>query len=85
MSRSKSIEQAAASIFILGKTGDVSFPKRSPSSSRSVDLPYLSRQVTVGRNSNFHKLTAEDRERLGGIEYRALKLLLKIVSGTTST
>jgi hypothetical protein len=39
----------------------------------------------VGRNSNFYKLTDADRERLGGIEYRALRLLLKIVSGTTST
>lgn len=84
MSRTKSIERAAASIFVLGKTSTAS-PRPSTSSSRWADLPYLSRQVTVGRNSNFQKLTAEDRERLGGIEYRALKLLLKIVSGTTST
>lgn len=84
MSRTKSVEHAAASLFILGKTATPS-PKRSISSSRWADLPYLSRQVTIGRNSNFHKLTAEDRERLGGIEYQALKLLLKIVSGTTST
>lgn len=39
----------------------------------------------MGRNSQFYNLTAQDRERLGGIEYRALKLLLKIASGTTST
>lgn len=46
------------------------------------DLPGLSKQVTVGRNSRFYNLTKEDRERLGGIEYRSLKLLLKIVLGT---
>jgi hypothetical protein len=84
MSRARSIEHAAASIFVLGKTGTPS-PRRSLSSSRAADLPNLSRQATVGRNSNFYRLTDADRERLGGIEYRALRLLLKIVSGTTST
>lgn len=84
MSRARSIEHAAASIFVLGKTSTPT-PRRSRSSSRVADLPYLSREATVGRNSTFKKLTAADRERLGGIEYRALKLLLKIVSGTTST
>lgn len=84
MSRSKSIEQAAASLFILGKTRTAT-PRQSSSIARGADLPYLSKQVTVGRNSNFYKLSVQDRERLGGIEYRALKLLLKIISGTTST
>jgi hypothetical protein len=51
---------------------------------RPLDLPYISNSVTIGRNSTFHNLTAEDRERLGGIEYRALKLLLKIVTGSVS-
>ncbi|KAJ4306956.1 low affinity potassium transporter [Collariella sp. IMI 366227] len=82
LSHSKSLENAAASLFILGKTSPPSpSPKRSISSSRWANLPYLSRQATVGRNSRFHKLTVEDRERLGGIEYCALRLLLKIVSG----
>jgi hypothetical protein len=86
ISHTKSLEHAAASLFVLGKTSAASpSPQCSLSSSRWADLPYLSRQATVGRNSNFRKLTAQDRERLGGIEYRALKLLLKIVSGTTST
>jgi hypothetical protein len=48
---------------------------------KTSDLPQLSRQVTIGRNSNFYNLSEEDRERLGGIEYRALRLLLKFVSG----
>ena len=34
----------------------------------------------VGRNSRFLKLTHEQKEELGGIEYRASKLLLIIVS-----
>lgn len=33
----------------------------------------------VGRNSQFHGLTADEREELGGTEYRALKLLSIIV------
>lgn len=44
-------------------------------------LPWLSRQVTVGRNSDFRGLSAQDREELGGIEYRSLKILLKILIG----
>jgi len=84
LSRRKSVEHAAVSLFVLGKT-EIGLPRRSISSARGADLPYLSNQVTVGRNSSFHRLSTQDRERLGGIEYRALKLLLKIVSGTTST
>jgi hypothetical protein len=45
---------------------------------------YLSSQATIGRNSQFQNLTKEDRELLGGLEYRALKLLLKIVVGNIS-
>ncbi|KAE8140841.1 cation transport protein-domain-containing protein [Aspergillus pseudotamarii] len=48
--------------------------------SKDLDLPSLSSKATVGRNSQFHNLTERDRELLGGIEYRSLKLLLKIVT-----
>ncbi|KAA8645249.1 hypothetical protein EYZ11_011350 [Aspergillus tanneri] len=54
---------------------------RKISLSQQLDLPELSSQATLGQNSQFHNLTAEDREILGGIEYRSLKLLLKIVTG----
>lgn len=40
---------------------------------------FLSENVIVERNSNFKGLTAEDKEKLGGVEYRSLKLLLKFV------
>lgn len=38
-------------------------------------MPYLSWQPTLGRNSAFVDLTEEQREELGGIEYRSLKTL----------
>ncbi|KAL5317590.1 hypothetical protein ACEPPN_014686 [Leptodophora sp. 'Broadleaf-Isolate-01'] len=54
---------------------------RSASRASSVDnaLPYLSYAPTVGRNSTFVNLTQEQREELGGIEYRALKTLAIIL------
>ncbi|KAH7396220.1 cation transport protein-domain-containing protein [Pyrenochaeta sp. MPI-SDFR-AT-0127] len=42
-------------------------------------MPYLSWAPTIGRNSNFVDLSEEQREELGGIEYRALKLLAMIL------
>lgn len=42
-------------------------------------MPYLSWTPTVGRNSQFIDLTEEQREELGGIEYRSLKLLAIIL------
>lgn len=42
-------------------------------------MPYLSWTPTLGRNSNFVDLTEDQREELGGIEYRALKLLAIIL------
>ncbi|KAL2810971.1 putative potassium ion transporter [Aspergillus granulosus] len=44
-------------------------------------LPYLSWDATVARNSNFIDLTEEQRDELGGIEYRALKTLAVILIG----
>ncbi|KIE02894.1 potassium transporter, partial [Metarhizium majus ARSEF 297] len=45
------------------------------SSSKTEDMPYLSYTPTMGRNSNFVGLTLEQREELGGIEYRSLRTL----------
>lgn len=41
--------------------------------------PYLSWEPTIGRNSAFPDLTQEQREELGGIEYRSLKTLWLIL------
>jgi potassium uptake Trk family protein len=43
--------------------------------------PYLSWQATTGRNSIFLGLTEEQREELGGIEYRSLKTLATVLLG----
>lgn len=43
------------------------------------DMPYLSYTPTMGRNSNFLDLTLEQREELGGIEYRALRTLALVL------
>jgi potassium uptake Trk family protein len=45
------------------------------------DMPYLSWQPTIGRNSAFVDLTEEQRDELGGIEYRSLKTLALILVG----
>ncbi|KAJ6103334.1 hypothetical protein N7486_005761 [Penicillium sp. IBT 16267x] len=79
------LEQAASMMFRVGAS---SVPRRSQSSVqgkkskyKQLALPNISTHATQSRNSQFHHLTAEDREMLGGIEYRSLKLLLKIVVG----
>lgn len=51
----------------------------SNSLGRTRTVNYLSWQPTVGRNSNFVHLTEEQKAELGGVEYRANKLLIKIV------
>lgn len=76
------LERVASSIFVL--EGRPSTRQKQPplqhSLSEHLHLP-LSSHAALGPNSQFRNLTAEDRETLGGIEYRSLKLLLKIVTG----
>lgn len=51
------------------------------SRSRDDDTPYLSWQPTLGRNSQFiGELSDEQKEELGGIEYRSLKTLALILT-----
>lgn len=78
----RTIERVASSLFVVGgPPSQIRRPKQKPAIALSKDLglPYLSSQATVGRNSLFHNLTAKDREKIGGIEYRSLKLLLKVL------
>ncbi|KAH6970899.1 cation transport protein-domain-containing protein [Ilyonectria sp. MPI-CAGE-AT-0026] len=85
LSEARSMDRVAgvaSSMFILGNTDSRKERRPSLVSQPTLavgDFPQLSREVTVGRNSLFHNMTSEDREELGGIEYRSLKLLLKIV------
>ncbi|EWY79271.1 hypothetical protein FOYG_17552 [Fusarium oxysporum NRRL 32931] len=85
-----SIERVTSSVFVLGQTRsrsrDLNRGRRDASRPRAPythvsDLPQLSSRVTIGRNSQFHGLTAEERETLGGMEYRSLKLLFWISMG----
>ncbi|KAH3675579.1 hypothetical protein WICMUC_002668 [Wickerhamomyces mucosus] len=46
---------------------------------RRMSTNYLSWNPQVGRNSTFGTLTYQQKEELGGVEYRALKLLVKIL------
>lgn len=46
---------------------------------RVMSTNYLSWVPTIGRNSTFVRLTDEQKEELGGVEYRAVKLLIKIL------
>ena len=78
ISRANSIERAASSIFVIGGRHSSDVSKRRPDAQDDTRLPQLSAHATVGRNSNFHNLSSDDRQLLGGIEYRALRLLLKI-------
>ncbi|ESU09095.1 hypothetical protein FGSG_04057 [Fusarium graminearum PH-1] len=86
LSQVRSVERVAtvaSSLFVIGNTAQG--PKERPLARAPTlavgDFPNLSREVTIGRNSIFHNLTSEDREELGGIEYKSLKLLLKIIVG----
>jgi hypothetical protein len=56
-----------------------SFLTRQKDDEEEDPMPYLSWAPTIGRNSNFVDLSEEQREELGGIEYRALKLLAIIL------
>lgn len=70
--------------------GSVSRTKSRPGTSGSLrpwntkekeSMPYLSWEPTIGRNSAFVDLTEEQREELGGIEYRSLKTLAIVLVG----
>lgn len=76
------LDRVASMMFRPGVSASEERRTRRPSQAtyNQPTLPNLSSQATIGRNSQFHNLTTEDRERLGGIEYRSLKLLLKIVT-----
>ncbi|RLV95413.1 Low-affinity potassium transport protein [Spathaspora sp. JA1] len=56
-----------------------SFQETGSRLSRTMSTNYLSWTPTVGRNSTFVYLTDEQKDELGGVEYRAVKLLIKIL------
>ena len=63
-----------------GRAGTFSTFKRTNTQQKE-SAPYLSWEPTIGRNSAFVDLTEEQREELGGNEYRSLKTLTVILIG----
>ncbi|WWD17950.1 hypothetical protein CI109_102395 [Kwoniella shandongensis] len=53
----------------------------APSGTEGKEVPYISFAAVVGRNSRFTGLTQDQMDELGGVEYRALRVLLYIVVG----
>lgn len=75
------VADIASRLFVIGQNpeqrnllGGRGRSRRNPSP-RKPDLPKLSSKATLGRNSDFRHLSTEDKEHLGGLEYRALKEL----------
>ena len=69
---------------LRSRTG--TFASLRPTGSRENNpMPYLSWQPTLGRNSAFVDLTEEQREELGGIEYRSLKTLAVVLVSKYAT
>ncbi|KAI9807206.1 MAG: hypothetical protein M1825_005924 [Sarcosagium campestre] len=66
---------------IRSRAGTFSSFLASQSNKEKEPMPYLSWTPTIGRNSAFVDLTEEQREELGGIEYRALKTLAIVLVG----
>jgi hypothetical protein len=54
----------------LGLTHNAAFPSH---------IGNLIRKEVIGRNSEFHGLTLQEREQLGGVEYSAIQLLSWVV------
>ena len=66
---------------LRARVGTFSSLKEWASREQEPATPYLSWQPTIGRNSAFVDLTEEQREELGGIEYRSLKTLAVVLIG----
>jgi len=77
--RGPSFEGSSSNAHTRRRSGTFNSMKSSQNREGDKDIPYLSWQPTVGRNSAFIDLTEEQREELGGIEYRTLKTLALVL------
>lgn len=71
----------APSVAGLRRRGSTFASMKTSASKEKDPMPYLSWEPTIGRNSAFVDLTEEQREELGGIEYRSLKTLALVLVG----
>nr|ODN98734.1 potassium ion transporter [Cryptococcus depauperatus CBS 7855] len=68
--------------FTVPRTNTISGKSNTGASiPESKEVPYITFEAIVGRNSRFEGLTIEQMDELGGVEYRALRILLYIVVG----
>ena len=84
--RSKGVgdaEKTPGSAYLPRRSNTFTSFRRDPTKEKD-PAPYLSWEPTIGRNSAFVDLTEEQREELGGIEYRSLKTLAMILVGLCS-
>lgn len=83
LKRSKTIHQYSQIDGTLQRTASfdqyLSSVRHEKSLTRVLSANYVSWQPTIEGNSVFVGLTPEQREELGGVEYRALKLLSRIL------
>jgi potassium uptake Trk family protein len=79
----KTPQQSTNNLHITPSKRRQTFENLRTAFSREADegTPYLSWEPTLGRNSQFPDLTEEQREELGGIEYRSLKTLALVLIG----
>ncbi|CUM67505.1 uncharacterized protein PRCAT00005204001 [Priceomyces carsonii] len=75
--RSPSFHRTHSSIDSDSDEEDLESEKHSLKKTMSTN--YLSWVPTVGRNSAFIHMTDQQKDELGGVEYRAVKLLIKIL------
>ncbi|KAL8691030.1 MAG: hypothetical protein Q9218_003652 [Villophora microphyllina] len=75
-------EKPPHSARLRARTGTFSSLRQWGSREPEPATPYFSWQPTIGRNSAFVDLTEEQREELGGIEYRSLKALAFFTSAS---
>ena len=77
--RTSTFDKAPSTARPRSRAGTFGSFRNSSEKDRGDSLPYLSWQPTIGRNSAFVDLTEDQREELGGIEYRSLKTLAIIL------
>lgn len=72
-------EEPPHSARLRNRTGTLNSLRHWTTRENEPPTPYLTWQPTIGRNSAFVDLTEEQREELGGIEYRSLKTLAVVL------
>ncbi|KAK3356950.1 cation transport protein-domain-containing protein [Lasiosphaeria hispida] len=78
--KDKTVHHDEDAVHVHRKRGALRALKTALSREKDEGTPYLSFEPTLGRNSAFPDLTEEEREELGGIEYRSLKTLALVLT-----